>query len=97
MRVIVLATLVCGLATAAAAAQTAVAPPGAASCSGCHSPAAAEGVVVAPLAGRPAGDTVEAMREFRDGKREATVMGRLAKGFSDDEIQALAAWFAAQH
>jgi len=26
----------------------------------------------------------------------ATVMDRIAKGFTDDEIQALATWFAAQ-
>ena len=26
----------------------------------------------------------------------ATVMDRIAKGFSDDEIQAIAAWYAAQ-
>jgi sulfide dehydrogenase cytochrome subunit len=36
------------------------------------------------------------MQEFRSGQRAGTVMDRIAKGFTDDEIQALAAWFAAQ-
>jgi cytochrome c553 len=36
------------------------------------------------------------MRAYRAGQRPATVMDRIAKGFSDDEISALAAWFGAQ-
>ena len=36
------------------------------------------------------------MRTFRTGQRPATVMDRIAKGFSDDEIAAIAAWYAAQ-
>jgi cytochrome c553 len=39
---------------------------------------------------------VKAMQEFRSGQRAATVMDRIAKGFTDDEIQAIAAWYAAQ-
>jgi len=37
------------------------------------------------------------MEAFRSGERPSTVMGRIAKGFSDDEIHAIAAWLAAQH
>jgi cytochrome c553 len=37
-----------------------------------------------------------AMQEFRSGKRAATVMDRIAKGFTDEEIQAIAAWYATQ-
>jgi cytochrome c553 len=36
------------------------------------------------------------MQAFRDGKRPATVMDRIAKGFSDAEIAAIAAWYAEQ-
>jgi cytochrome c553 len=39
---------------------------------------------------------VTAMQDFRSGKRAGTVMDRIAKGFTDDEIQAIAAWFAGQ-
>lgn len=36
------------------------------------------------------------MREFKSGARPATVMGRIAKGFDDAEIDAMAEWFAKQ-
>ena len=39
---------------------------------------------------------VKAMQDFRSGVRAATVMDRIAKGFTDEEIQAIAAWYAAQ-
>jgi cytochrome subunit of sulfide dehydrogenase len=66
-------------------------PPGAASCSGCHTSGAA-----AALYGRDAGEIMTAMTGFRDGSLPATVMNRIAKGFSDDELRAIAAWLAAQ-
>lgn len=75
----------------AAAAQEA-APPGAAACTGCHAPAVRAGAVPT-LDGRPAAEIVQAMRAFRGGERPATVMDRIAKGFSDEESQAIAAWF----
>jgi cytochrome subunit of sulfide dehydrogenase len=89
-----LAAVGCLLALALpAAAQTAMAPPGASSCSGCHDAPIANSAV-APLKGRAAADIVDAMDAFRAGKREATVMTRIAKGFSDDETRAIAAWLA---
>jgi cytochrome subunit of sulfide dehydrogenase len=72
-----------------------LAPPGIAACSNCH-PKSGGDAVLKPLAGRDAADTVAAMVAFRNGTRPATVMGRIAKGFSDDEITAIAAWYAAQ-
>ena len=48
------------------------------------------------LDGRPIADIVRAMQEFRAGTRPATVMGRIAKGFNDQEIDAIAVWFGAQ-
>jgi len=70
-------------------------PPGAASCSGCHS-SGATASVIPRLYGRDAGDIATAMAGFRDGSRPATVMNRIAKGFTDDELRAIAAWLAAQ-
>ena len=66
----------------------AAAPPGASSCSGCHG-----GV----LADRKASDIVAAMDAFRAGTRPATVMDRIAKGFTPDETAAIAAWWAEQN
>ena len=48
------------------------------------------------LYGRDAGEIATAMTGFRDGSLPATVMNRIAKGFSDDESRAIAAWLAAQ-
>jgi sulfide dehydrogenase cytochrome subunit len=39
---------------------------------------------------------IRAMQEFRSGQRTGTVMDRIAKGFTDAEIQAIADWFAGQ-
>ena len=78
-----------------AAAQS-MAPPGASACSGCHTRAGGSGAAMGAVHGREPGEIVEAMQAFRAGERSATVMGRIAKGFSDDEIRAIAAWLGAQ-
>jgi sulfide dehydrogenase cytochrome subunit len=77
-------------------APAADAPPGATSCSGCHSPAATEASVPPRLAGRDPAKTVAALQEFRNGQRPATIMDRVVKGFSPEEIAAIAAWYGAQ-
>ena len=51
---------------------------------------------VIPLAGLPKDHIVTQMKAFRDGKRSATVMHQIAKGYTDVQIDQLAAWFAAQ-
>jgi sulfide dehydrogenase cytochrome subunit len=71
-------------------------PPGASSCSGCHAASAAVQTPVPRLVGRPALETVTAMQAFRAGQRPTTVMDRIAKGFSEPESIAIAAWYAAQ-
>lgn len=76
----------------ALAPPAAAAPPGASSCTGCHGPTAAVG----SLDGRPVAELVAAMAAFRAGERQATVMGRIAKGFSDAEVRAIAGWFASR-
>ena len=88
--------LACALVIGAGAVFAADAPPGAAACSGCHATNAAAETPVPKITGRSADETVKLMAEFRSGEKPSTVMGRIAKGFTDDEIQALATWFAAQ-
>lgn len=69
------------------------APPGAAACLGCHT-VAAEGSPVPALGSFTVEQIVTAMQAFRSGSRPATVMNRIAKGFSDEEIKAIAEWYA---
>jgi len=51
---------------------------------------------VIPLAGLPREHIASQMRAFRDGTRPATVMHQIAKGYTDAQIDAMAAWFATQ-
>ena len=71
-------------------------PPGAAGCSGCHAGNPRVETPVPPLAGRPAADISAAMIAFKAGQRPGTIMDRIAKGFSDEEISAIAQWYAGQ-
>ncbi len=71
-------------------------PAGASSCSGCHAANKAVESPVPPLVGRNPADIEAAMRDFRSGKHPASVMDRIAKGFSDDEVNAIAEWYAAR-
>ena len=84
------------LAMVSAAASAQDAPTGASSCSGCHAPTISATIIVPPLNGRPAAETAGLMRDFKSGTRPATVMGRIAKGFGDSEIDAISQWLAAQ-
>ena len=48
------------------------------------------------LAGQPRGTSVEQMRAFRDGKRPATIMHQMAKGYTDQQIELIAELFSRQ-
>ena len=78
------------------AAGLADAPLGALSCSGCHSSTPAADTAVPRLIGRNSADIVAAMQAFKTGQPPSTVMERIAKGFSEDEVKAIAAWYGAQ-
>lgn len=78
------------------AARAADAPPGASSCSGCHPAGRGVDSTMSRLVGRNPADIVTAMQAFKSGQLPATVMDRIAKGFSDDEVKAIAAWYGAQ-
>jgi len=95
MRSVVAAVI--GIASIAAAIVASAEPPaGAEACSGCHPSSARASSPVARLTGRDRAEIIKAMHEFRSGERAATVMDRIAKGFTDPEIEAIAAWFAQQ-
>lgn len=44
------------------------------------------------LAGKSVSYIAQKMRKFRSGDEESTVMGRIAKGFSEAEIDAVASY-----
>jgi cytochrome subunit of sulfide dehydrogenase len=71
-------------------------PAGASQCTGCHAAGAKVDTAVPRLAGRSAADIIAQMQAFKTGQKQATVMDRIAKGFTDDEIRAIAEWYAQQ-
>jgi sulfide dehydrogenase cytochrome subunit len=81
---------------ASEAAASPVAPAGALSCTGCHAASPGVDTPIPRIAGRSAAETVAQMQGFKTGQRKGTVMDRLAKGYSDAEIQAIAEWYAQQ-
>ncbi|MGE5503799.1 MAG: c-type cytochrome [Actinomycetota bacterium] len=88
-----------GLAWGWAAAQAAPAEVvlAAESCGACHGDGGVSaGPTMPSLAGQPKAYFVTAMQRFKSGERPSTVMGRLARGYTDAEIDAMGAWFAAR-
>ena len=77
-------------------ARAADAPPGASSCTGCHAARKVADSVIPQITGRSAADIANTMRQYRSGAWPSSVMGRIAKGFDDSQIDAIATWFAAQ-
>jgi sulfide dehydrogenase cytochrome subunit len=70
----------------------------AASCAACHGTGgkAADGSSVPGLAGTNAATLAANLRAFKAGTKPATIMHQLAKGYSEAQIDQLAAYFAAQ-
>ncbi len=69
----------------------------AASCAACHGTNGnSVGGAIPGIAGLNKEYFVNQMKAFKEGKREATIMHQLAKGYSDAEIAALGDFFAAQ-
>ena len=95
----VLAWALCSAGTAVAVDQSTLYTQGlAATCANCHG-TQGKGVSessVPTLAGLKA-DYIEAqMKAFKSGERQATIMHQLSKGYSDEQIRVLAAYFASQ-
>jgi cytochrome subunit of sulfide dehydrogenase len=63
-------------------------------CSTCHGPDGHSPGAIPSIAGKSADYIATAMRDFRAGTRPGTVMNRHAKGYSDEDIQALADYFS---
>ena len=69
----------------------------AANCAACHGTnGVSAGGAIAGLAGMDREYFVGQMRLFKSGKREATVMQQIGRGFTDAEFAALGTFFAAQ-
>ena len=65
-------------------------------CAGCHGTRGAPAnEKIPPLAGMNPAQFTETMQAYRDGSQRGTIMNRVARAYSDGEIAAMAAYFAA--
>jgi sulfide dehydrogenase cytochrome subunit len=79
-----------------AAPAMAQAPLVAEGCIGCHGPNGAGAGGIPAIAGREAAELRALMLAFRANERPGTIMGRVARGYTEDEIVAVSDHFARQ-
>ncbi len=93
-KVLLAAALMTGLTSTAAVAQTNIEGL-ARTCNACHGVAGVSaGLSMPSIGGLPRDYLRKVMKQWKYGERSAITMSRIVKGFSDDEIDALAAYFA---
>jgi sulfide dehydrogenase cytochrome subunit len=70
----------------------------AATCAQCHGTDghAVEGQALIRLAGLPQDYTLNQLMAFRNGQRPATIMHQITRGYSLEQLETVAAYFAAQ-
>lgn len=91
MRAVLLALM---LAIATPALASGPAPLAAQGCTGCHGPNGSGMAATPAIAGRDTAELIAIMAEYRANRRPATIMGRIARGYTEAEIAAIAAHFA---
>ena len=65
------------------------------SCFACHGPEGSGVMSPMPnIAGHPNAYLINVLKAFRDGTRPSTIMGRIMKGYSDPQIEAIAVQLA---
>jgi len=70
----------------------------AATCTGCHGTdgRALPGAGINSLAGTDQQELLQRLRDFKSGNRPATIMHQIARGYSDEQLEQIAAYFSAQ-
>jgi cytochrome c553 len=65
-------------------------------CANCHGTNGRPEAGTAALAGMNRDEMVRKMMEFKSGRQPATIMHQLSRGYTDEQIAAIAGYFAAQ-
>lgn len=96
LRILLIAVLSGMCALQAVAADTERARDLAATCTGCHGTDGRSAGTIPSIAGMMADDMLTALNEFKAGQRPATVMHQIAKGYTQAQLEQIAAYFAAR-
>ena len=97
VRMPLLATALAAVATLAQAqVEPGVARDIAAACANCHGTNGVSKGGMPSLAGQSRADLVRKMQDFKAGRAPSTIMTQLAKGYTDEQIELAASYFAAQ-
>jgi cytochrome c553 len=96
MRIALIAAAALAAAPLGVSAQDSAGRDLAASCAMCHGTDGRSAGGNEPLAGMAKDDLVRKVKEFRSGAKPATIMHQISKGYSDAQIEKIAAYFAAQ-
>jgi len=70
------------------------APLAAEGCLGCHGPEGKGAIGGAAIAGRDRAELIAIVKAFRANERAGTIMGRIARGYTDAEIESVAEHFS---
>lgn len=68
----------------------------AATCANCHGTNGNARGDMKPLAGMPADKMLAMLADFRSGNQPATIMHQISKGYTEEQMKLVAAYFAAQ-
>ena len=68
----------------------------AATCANCHGTNGQAKGDMKPLAGLSADKIVAMVADYKSGAQPATIMHQISKGYTDEQIRLVAAYFAAQ-
>lgn len=66
----------------------------AASCANCHGTNGVAQQGMESLAGQSKEDLLKKLQDFKSGKKPATIMHQLSKGYTDEQLEALAEYFS---
>jgi len=68
----------------------------AATCAGCHNITGKAVTGMPSVAGQSKDALLRKLKDYKEGKQPATVMHQLAKGYTDGQLESIAAYYAAQ-
>ncbi|GAB3186050.1 c-type cytochrome [Hydrogenophaga aquatica] len=91
-----LAAALLGMAALGAQAQVSQVKVWAAACANCHGTDGRAQPGMEALAGKDKDEMVQKLLDFKSGRKPATIMHQLSKGYTDEQLKDIAAYFAAQ-